>query len=79
MSKAYEMPRFDDEMADIQELARIMTESMTNEIMGTQAKDACTDGNQRNGYQERDLVASVGVIRVQERRNWKLKRRSNVV
>ncbi len=79
MSKAYEMPRFDDEMADIQELARIMTESMTNEIMGTQAEDACTDGNQRNGYQERDLVASVGVIRVQERRNWKLKRRSNVV
>lgn len=73
------MPRFDDEMADIQELARIMTESMTNEIMGTQAEDACTDGNQRNGYQERDLVASVGVIRVQERRNWKLKRRSNVV
>lgn len=64
MPKAYEMPRFDDGMADIQELIRIIDESMVNEIM-----DARMGGNQRNSYQERDLVTSVGVIRVQERRN----------
>lgn len=32
--------------------------------MDEQAEDACGEGNQRNGYRERDLVASVGAIRL---------------
>lgn len=57
-----EIPRFDDGMVNIQELIRIMAESLVNEIMDAQAEDACADGNQRNGYRERSLVTSVGVI-----------------
>ena len=57
-----EMPRFDDGMINIQELIRIMTESVVNEIMDAQAEDACADGNQRNGYRERRLVTAVGTI-----------------
>ena len=57
-----EMPRFDDGMVNIQELIRIMAESLVNEIMDAQAEDACADGNQRNGYRERSLVTSVGTI-----------------
>lgn len=57
-----EMPRFDDGMVDIQELIRIMAESLVNEIMDAQADDACADGNQRNGYRERMLLTSVGPI-----------------
>lgn len=60
--KAYEIPRFDDGMVNIQELIRIMAESIVNEIMDAQAEDACADGNQRNGYRERSLVTSVGTI-----------------
>lgn len=57
-----EMPRFDDGMVNIQELIRIMAESLINEIMDAQAEDACVDGNQRNGYRERRLMTSVGTI-----------------
>lgn len=57
-----EMPRFDDGMINIQELIRIMAESLVNEIMDAQAEDACADGNQRNGYRERTLVTAVGTI-----------------
>lgn len=39
-----------------------MAEALVNEIMDAQAEDACADGNQRNGYRERTLVTSVGVI-----------------
>lgn len=60
--KACEMPRFDDGMAGIQELIRIMAEALVNEIMDAQAEDACADGNQRNGYRERTLITSVGPI-----------------
>lgn len=60
--KVYEIPRFDDGMVNIQELIRIMAESLVNEIMDAQAEDACADGNQRNGYRERGLVTSVGTI-----------------
>ena len=55
-----EIPRFDDGMVNIQELIRIMAESLVNEIMDAQAEDACADGNRRNGYRERALVTSVG-------------------
>ena len=57
-----EIPRFDDGMVNIQELIRIMAESLVNEIMDAQAEDACADGNRRNGYRERALVTSVGTI-----------------
>ncbi len=60
--KASEMPRFDDGMVNIQELIRIMAESIVNEIMDAQAEDACADGNRRNGYRERSLTTSVGTI-----------------
>ncbi len=59
---SYDMPRFDDGMVNIQELVRIMAESLVNEIMDAQAEDACADGNQRNGYRERRLTTSVGTI-----------------
>ncbi len=62
MPKACEMPRFDDGMVNIQELVRIMAESLVNEIMDTQAEDACADGNQRNGYRQRRLTTSAGTI-----------------
>ncbi|WP_304902688.1 transposase, partial [Adlercreutzia caecimuris] len=57
-----EIPRFDDGMVNIQELIRVMAESLVNEIMDAQAEDACADGNQRNGYRERTLATSVGAI-----------------
>ena len=57
-----EIPRFDDGMVNIQELIRIMAESLVNEVMDAQAEDACADGNQRNGYRERTLVTSVGAM-----------------
>ena len=59
---ATEIPRFDDGMVNIQELIRIMAEALVSEIMDAQAEDACADGNQRNGYRERTLVTSVGII-----------------
>lgn len=39
-----------------------MAEALVNEIMDAQAEDARADGNQRNGYRERTLVTSVGII-----------------
>ncbi len=57
-----EMPRSDDGMTNIQELIRIMAESLVNEIMDAQAEDACAEGNQRNGHRERTLTTSVGTI-----------------
>ncbi|MDD6785375.1 MAG: transposase [Eggerthellales bacterium] len=61
---SHDIPRFDDGMVNIRELIRIMAESLANEIMDAQAEDACGEGSQRNGYRERDLVTSVGVIRL---------------
>lgn len=58
-----DIPGFDDGMVSIRELIRIIAESLVNEIMDEQAENTCGEGNQRNGYRERDLVASVGVIR----------------
>lgn len=58
---APQMPRFDDGMAIMQELFRMVAESLADEIMDAQAEGACADGNQRNGYRELALVASVGV------------------
>lgn len=57
-----EMPRFDDGMININELLRTLAEALVNEVMDVQAEDACADGNQRNGYRERTLLASVGRI-----------------
>ena len=57
-----EIPRFDDGMVNLQELIRLMAESLVNEIMDAQADEACAEGNQRNGYRERTLVTSVGPI-----------------
>lgn len=59
-----DMPGFDFGMVKIRELIRIMAESLANEIMDEQAEDAYGEGNQRNGHRERDLVVSVGVIRL---------------
>ena len=56
------MPRSDDGMTNIQELIRIMAESLVNEIMDAQADEACESGNQRNGYRKRRLTASVGTV-----------------
>lgn len=56
------MPRFDDRIVNIQELVRLMAESLVNEIIDAQAEDACADGNQRNGYLERRLTTSVSTI-----------------
>lgn len=57
------IPGFDDGMVNIREPIRNTAESLVDEIMDEQAEDACGEGNQRNGYRERDLVISVGVIR----------------
>lgn len=59
---SHDVPRFDDGMVNIQELIRIMAESIVNEVMDAQAEDARADGNQRSGYRERALVTSVGAI-----------------
>lgn len=61
---SHDIPRFDDRMVNIRELIRIMDESLVHEIMDAQAEDACGEGGQRNGYRERNLVASAGVIRL---------------
>ena len=58
----HDLPRFDDGMVNIQELIRVMAESIANETMDAQAEDACAEGNQRNGYRERSLMTSVGII-----------------
>lgn len=51
-------------MVNVRDLIRIMAESLVNEIMDAQAEDACGEGNRRNGHRERDLVTSVGAIRL---------------
>lgn len=70
------IPGFDDGMVSIRELIRIMAESLVNEITDEQAEDACGGGNQRNGYRERDLVASVGAILRRNRRGTCYKSKS---
>lgn len=57
-----QMPRFDDGMVNMDELIRVMAESLVNEIMGARADEACEAGNRRNGYRERRLTTSVGTI-----------------
>ena len=61
-SDGAEMPGFDDGMANMAELIRVMAESLVNETMDAQADEACEAGNQRNGYRERRLTTSVGTI-----------------
>lgn len=56
------MPRFDDGMANMAELIRVMTESLVNEIMSARADKARESRNRRSGYRERKLVTSVGTI-----------------
>ncbi len=55
-----ELPRFDDGMVNVSELARTLAESIVNEVMDAEADLECEDGNQRNGYRERSLLTSVG-------------------
>ena len=57
-----QMPRFDDGMANMAELIRVMAESSVNEIMDAQADEACESGNQRDGCRERRPTTSVGTI-----------------
>ena len=56
------MPRFDDGMANMAELIRVMTESLVNEIMSVRADEARESCNRRNGYRERRLAIGVGAI-----------------
>lgn len=56
------MPRFNDGMANMAELIRVMTESLVNEIMDTRGDEARESCNRRNGYRERKLVTSIGTI-----------------
>lgn len=57
-----EMPRFDDGMVNLQELLRVLAETLVNGIMDEEADVKCEEGNQRNGYRERSLVTCVGSI-----------------
>ena len=56
------MPRFNDGMANMAKLIRVMTKSLVNEIMDTRGDEARASCNRRNGYRERKLVTSVGTI-----------------
>ena len=56
------MPRFDDGMANMAELIRVMTESLVNEIISARADEARESCNRRNGYRERRLTIGVGAI-----------------
>lgn len=57
------IPRFDDGMINVQELIRVMAESLVNEIMSAQADELCDSSeNTRNGYRERQLITCVGTI-----------------
>ncbi|MEA5020612.1 MAG: transposase [Gordonibacter sp.] len=56
------MPKFDDGILDLRELARTLAETLINEIMAAQADMLCEDGNSRNGYRKRKLITSVGEI-----------------
>lgn len=58
-----QMPRFDDDMANMQELIRTMAEALVNEIMSAQADELCDSSeNTRNGYRERKITTCVGTI-----------------
>lgn len=58
-----QIPRFDDGMINVQELIRVMAESLINEIMSAQADELCDSSeNTRNGYRERKLTTCVGTI-----------------
>jgi transposase-like protein len=61
-SDGAETPRFDDGMANMAELIRVMAESLANETMDAQADEACEAGSQRSGCRERRLAASAGAI-----------------
>ena len=54
-----EMPRFSDGSVNLQELIRVMAESLVNAIMDAQADDMCEQGNQRNGYREKPCEFNV--------------------
>ena len=56
------MPRFDDGMANMAELIRVMAESLVNEIMDVQADEACEGGNRCIGHRERKLATGVGTV-----------------
>ena len=56
------MPRFDDGMANMAELIRVMAESPVDEIMDARADEACEGGNRRDGHRERKLATGVGTI-----------------
>ena len=56
------MPRFNDGMANMAELIRVMTESLVNEIMDTWGDEARESCNRRNGYRERRLATDVDTI-----------------
>jgi putative transposase len=60
-----EMPRFSDGSVNLQELIRVMAESLVNAIMDAQADDMCEQGNQRNGYRKRGLMTCVGKLNLQ--------------
>jgi len=57
-----ELPRFDDGMADVSELAGTPAESIVNEAMDAEADPGSEDGNRRNGHRERSLPTSVGTL-----------------
>lgn len=56
------MPRFDDGMVNMDELIRVMAESLVNEITDARADEACEGGNRRNGHRERELAIGVGAV-----------------
>lgn len=56
------MPRFDDGMANMAELIRVMAESPVDEIMDARADEAREGGNRRNGHRGRKLATGVGTI-----------------
>lgn len=56
------MPGFDDGMANMAELVRVMAESPVDEIMDARADEACEGGNRRDGHRVRRLATGVGTI-----------------
>ena len=57
-----DLPFWDDGTIDLVELGRRQLEAMVNKIMGWQADELCGEGNRRNGYRERGLLAPIGEI-----------------
>ena len=56
------LPRFDDGMVNVGELARTLAESIVNEVMDVEADLECEGGNQRNGYRERRIMTVIGEV-----------------